>query len=73
MNIGGVSKLDVPAQKTSSINSRLPYTLSITSGNVDADPVGFGYAGFNFNTNSINCKIGGYNAGSRQGDCGCNC
>ncbi len=73
MIIGSVSKLDVPAKNTSSIDSRLPYTLNITSGNVDNDPIGFGYAGFKFNTNSPNCKIGRYDSGSRQGDCGFSC
>lgn len=73
MPIGGVSMLDVPAQQTRSIDSRLPYSLSITSGNVDSDPVSFGYAGFNFNTNGPNCKVGGYDSGARQGDCGFDC
>lgn len=43
--IGGVNGLEVPDLQSRSVDSQLSYTVDITSGLLDADPVTFSYAG----------------------------
>lgn len=71
--IGGENALAIPNLKTASVTSELPFTLDITSGLIDADPITFAYAGQNFNTDSSQCSIGDYDSGKRQADCGFSC
>jgi hypothetical protein len=54
--IGGSGKVG----PNHSLASKLPYTVEVTTGGVDADPVRFGYAGFEWDSNSPNCRTGGY-------------
>lgn len=53
--------------------SQLPYVLLVTAGGVDADPVGFAYAGANWDSTSGVCGSGAYDSGSRSMDCGFTC
>jgi hypothetical protein len=71
--IGFVQGIDIPAQQGYSMTSRLPYTLVVTSGNVDDDPVQYAYAGASWDSNSADCSVGAYDSGSRQMDCGFTC
>lgn len=71
--IGGTNGLAIPSLQTRSLASELPYTLDITAGSLDVDPITFGYAGQRWDTGSGQCDLGPYVAGSRQGDCGFSC
>lgn len=69
--IGGTDKAGGPSL---SLTSKLPYTLEIHTGGVDADPVSFAYAGQSWDSNdSSRCKVGAYDSGARQMDCGFSC
>ncbi|KAF2281228.1 uncharacterized protein EI97DRAFT_463594 [Westerdykella ornata] len=56
-----------------SLGSKLPYTVEVRTGAVDADPVRFAYAGFEWDSNSPNCKTGAYDSGDRDMDCVFHC
>lgn len=56
-----------------SVMSKLPYTLEVSTGNVDDDAVSFAYAGDSWDSNNSRCKVGAYDSGSRQMDCGFTC
>ncbi|KAI4159309.1 MAG: hypothetical protein L6R39_000399 [Caloplaca ligustica] len=43
--IGGVNRLEIPDVQTRSVDSQLPYTVEITSGLLDADPITFRWDG----------------------------
>ena len=75
VQIGGTTnrRLAIPNGQTRSLASQLPYTLDISAGGGDWDPIGFAYAGQHWNTGSGQCSLGGYDSGSRQADCGFNC
>ncbi|KAH8165071.1 hypothetical protein CIB48_g3210 [Xylaria polymorpha] len=70
--IGGASRLDVADYQSGGVYSQLPYTLVVTSGAVDSDPVGFAYAGYVFSSSS-GCSTGSYDGGNREMDCGFAC
>lgn len=52
---------------------QLPVQLIVTMGNVDKDPVQFAYGDQNWDSDSSQCKMGKYDHGKREGDCGFNC
>lgn len=60
-----------------SVTSLLPYTLDVSVGSLDSDPVSFAYAGQTWDTGANNgahaCKVGKYDSNYRQGDCGFTC
>ncbi|KAI0436733.1 hypothetical protein F4803DRAFT_572005 [Xylaria telfairii] len=70
--IGGASRLAIPDYHSGDLYSQLPYTLVVTSGGVDNDPVGFAYAGYVF-TSYSGCRAGPYDSGNRDMDCGFPC
>ncbi|KAI0448888.1 hypothetical protein F5B21DRAFT_79788 [Xylaria acuta] len=70
--VGGAVRLSVPDYQSGDVYSQLPYTLVITSGAVDSDPVQFAYAGYVFSS-SAGCSTGGYENGNRDMDCGFGC
>lgn len=72
-DIGGVSVAEAPSGVGVDISSALPYIFIATAGYVDSDPVTFAYAGQNFDSATGQCSMGGYQGGSRQGDCGFSC
>jgi hypothetical protein len=59
---------------TASVTSKLPLTLEIKTGGVDADPVSFAYGDQSWNSNDkARCSVGKYDNGKRQMDCGFTC
>lgn len=56
-----------------SVTSKLPFTLEITSGNVDADPISFAYGGDKWTSDDSRCSVGKYDNGKREMDCGFEC
>jgi hypothetical protein len=59
---------------TASVTSKLPLTLEIKTGGVDADPVSFAYGGQTWDSNDKGrCSVGKYDNGKRQIDCGFTC
>jgi hypothetical protein len=57
------------------VDSKLPNTLVVTAGNVDADAVLMDYAGQHWGSNdqAHHCNFGAYDSGKREGDCGFTC
>lgn len=58
---------------TASIGSKLPYTLEISTGAIDDDPVYLAYASDMWDSKSTRCSVGAYDSGSRNMDCGFPC
>lgn len=59
---------------TASVTSKLPWTIEIKTGGVDADPVSFAYGGDSWNSNDkARCSVGKYDNGKREMDCGFTC
>lgn len=57
-----------------SLTSKLPLTLEIKTGGVDADPVSFAYGSQSWDSNDGGrCSIGDYDSGARDMDCGFTC
>lgn len=73
VTIGGANGLDIADYQSSDVASQLPATVTIYSGGIDADAIRFAYNGQSWDTGSGQCKIGGYDGGSRLGDCGFSC
>lgn len=67
---GAVSSAD-----TVSVTSALPWTLEVTTGSVDDDPVTFAYADQTRNSydQSYASNFGAYDSGDRNGDTGFAC
>ena len=55
------------------VDGELPLVFIATAGAVDDDPVKFAYGSQNWDSNSGQCKVGKYDSGSRQMDCGFTC
>ncbi|KAI1123375.1 hypothetical protein F5Y10DRAFT_251978 [Nemania abortiva] len=71
--VGGTNRLTIEDFKSADVTtSGLPYTIVITVGAVDSDPVQFAYAGYQFSS-SRGCSTGGYGDGNREMDCTFNC
>ncbi|KAF2687029.1 hypothetical protein K458DRAFT_295702, partial [Lentithecium fluviatile CBS 122367] len=69
--IGGTDARGGPAL---SLGGKLPMTVEVRTGGVDADPVSFGYGGDSWNSNDKGrCSIGAYDNGKREMDCGFTC
>lgn len=69
--IGGTSGKVGP---TLSLTSKLPLTLEIKTGHVDADPVTFAYGSQTWTSDDKSrCKVGKYDSGDRDMDCGFTC
>ncbi|KAH7079682.1 hypothetical protein FB567DRAFT_449403 [Paraphoma chrysanthemicola] len=59
---------------TASVTSKLPLTLEIKTGGVDADAVRFAYGSQSWDSNDKSrCSVGKYDNGKRQMDCGFTC
>jgi hypothetical protein len=56
-----------------SFASKLPQAFVVNSRAVDADPLDFEYNGAKWDSNSKDCKVGVYDKGKRQMDCGFTC
>lgn len=68
--IGGVGK----SGPNVSLMSKLPLTVEIKTGGVDADPVRFAYGSQAWDSNdSKRCSVGKYDNGKREMDCGFTC
>lgn len=72
-NIGSLAYADGPTGTAINVDSKLPYVFEVTAGSVDDDPVSFAYAGQTWTSNDGQCSFGGYDSGSRNGDCGFSC
>lgn len=69
--IGGT---DGKVGPTLSLTSKLPLTLEIKTGGVDADPVSFAYGSQSWDSNDESrCSVGKYDSGKREMDCGFTC
>ncbi|QIW96682.1 hypothetical protein AMS68_002200 [Peltaster fructicola] len=71
--VGGTGNLPMPIYQSSNLPGALPYSLVMTPGNVDSDPLRFAYAGQSWSSSDGTCSVGIYDRGSRQGDCGFTC
>ncbi|KAI4202395.1 MAG: hypothetical protein LQ350_002613 [Teloschistes chrysophthalmus] len=71
--IGRTIGLAIPDLEARSVTSDLPFTIDITSGLIDKDPITFHYAGQHWTTADGQCKIGKFDGGARDGDCGFTC
>lgn len=72
--MGGANGLDIPGYQSATVDSQLPYGVVMTSGALDADPIGLAYAGETWTTNSSpQCSVGKYDNGKRSIDCGFTC
>lgn len=71
--IGGTNRLDIPDLQTASVDSQLPNTVDISSGEIDDDPVVFAYAGQSWQSSEPQCSVGGYENGNRDMDCSFSC
>lgn len=71
--IGGVVEVDAPSWQPVNVNSELPYVFIATTGDLDELPLQFAYAGQNWDSNSGQCSVGGYEDGKREMDCGFSC
>jgi hypothetical protein len=69
--IGGT--LNGKVGPTLSLTSKLPLTVEIKTGGVDADPVTFAYGGQSWTSNDKQCSVGAYDSGNRDMDCGFTC
>jgi len=58
---------------TASVTSKLPLTLEIRTGGVDADPVMFAYGADSWSSGDARCSVGKYDGGKREMDCGFSC
>lgn len=67
--IGGTEKVGPSV----SLTSKLPWTVEIKTGGVDADPVSFAYGGDAWDSNDSRCSVGAYDNGKREMDCGFTC
>ena len=68
--IGGLAKSGPDV----SLTSKLPLTLEIKTGNVDADPIYFAYGADSWDSkNEDRCSVGGYDSGNRDMDCTFQC
>ncbi|KAF1844428.1 uncharacterized protein K460DRAFT_290108 [Cucurbitaria berberidis CBS 394.84] len=56
-----------------SLASKLPLTLEVKTGGIDKDPVSFAYGGDSWTSDDKRCKVGSYDSGARQMDCGFTC
>lgn len=70
--IGATNGLPIADFSSADIDSNLPFTILISAGAVDGDPVQFAYASHEWST-SRGCSTGGYGGGNRQIDCGFDC
>lgn len=68
--IGGVGKSGPKV----SLGSKLPLTVEVSTGAVDADPVYFAYGSQSWDSNDKGrCSVGAYDNGKREMDCGFTC
>ena len=51
------------------VTSRLPWTVNVDTGAVDADPVSFAYSTQSWKSNDEQCTVGEYDSGRRDMDC----
>jgi len=67
--IGQVLNRDAPSEQGVDVTSALPYVLTVTAQNVDADAVLFKYGGqaWGSNDQEHHCSFGAYDSGSRYG------
>lgn len=71
--VGEVDYYDAPSGQAVNVDGELPLVFIATAGTVDDDPVKFAYGSQNWDSSSAQCKVGGYDSGSRQMDCGFTC
>ena len=78
--VGGNATADTlvasPAHAMVGYRSKLPLVVGVASGAVDGDAISFSYNGVNWDSSDSTvhkCQLGGWDSGSRQGDCGFTC
>lgn len=71
--MGEVDYYDAPTGVGVGVDSELPLVFVATAGTVDGDLVTFAYGSQNWDSNSGQCSVGGYDSGSRQMDCSFTC
>ena len=60
---------DVPVE----VKSKLPKVLSVRALSQDSNPILFNYDGHKWNSDAKDCKVGKYDKGKREMDCGFEC
>ena len=71
--IGGGSRLSLPGGNYKDIDSQLPYTFEVLVGGTDRQPIRFQYSGQAWTSADGPCRVGDYDSGSRNMDCGFSC
>lgn len=75
--IGETKGMVVGDHSKGGVYSALPKVLIVKPGGKDRDHIGFAYDGAHWDTGRHNrrhwCKVGRYDSGARQGDCGFTC
>ncbi|PGG96126.1 hypothetical protein AJ79_09723 [Helicocarpus griseus UAMH5409] len=73
-SMGGVKKKKAPNGKKFNVKSKLPHLVVVTAHAFDDSAIDFAYAGAKWNSKQKKlCKMGKYDNGRRQGDCGFPC
>lgn len=73
VRVGQVLFADAPPNQDVDVDSALPLVFIATAENVDDDPLKFRYGSQAWDSNSPQCKVGGYDSGMRNMDCGFSC
>lgn len=71
--IGDGSRLSLPGGNCKDIDSQLPYTFEVLIGGTDSQPIRFQYSGQAWTSADGQCRVGDYDSGSRNMDCGSSC
>ena len=71
--IGQVKFADAPNGVQVNVKSSLPKVLSARALSQDDDPILFNYGDHSWNTATKDCKVGKYDSGKREMDCGFKC
>jgi hypothetical protein len=73
LRIGANTRIDAPTDFIVYTSTLLGLNLEVIPGAVDDAPLRFSYNGNSWDSNNGNCKVGKYDAGFREIDCGFDC
>ena len=71
--MGSISLLSLPGGNYEDIHSQLPDTLDVLVGGTDDQPIRFRYGGQAWTSADGQCRVGAYDSGIRNMDCGFSC
>lgn len=71
--VGSTGEEQAPSGRVIPVKSPLPSVLTVAAQNVDDDPLLFTFGGLSFSSDGPECKVGKYDSGNRDMDCGFPC